>query len=60
MAELALPPALAVVIFVLACVSGVQFRRVWKNEGSRVQLWLWGGLAAVGFLILGFVPLELS
>ncbi|MEM9319071.1 MAG: hypothetical protein AAGA70_08690 [Pseudomonadota bacterium] len=60
MAEFALTPALAVIIFVAACVSGVQFRRVWKTEGPNWQLWLWGVLAAAGLLIVGFVPLVVA
>lgn len=56
---LTLPPLLAVTIFVAACFCGYRFRRVWKNEGPRSQLWIWGLLAAAGLLTLGFVPLDL-
>lgn len=59
-ADLALTPTFAVGIFVIACVSGVQFRRVWKMEGPVWQLWLWGVTAAAGLLVLGFVPLQIS
>ena len=58
MSDLTLTPAVAVVIYSAACLSGYRFRRVWRDEGPRWQLWLWGVLAAVGLLTLGFVPLE--
>ncbi|WP_420569016.1 hypothetical protein [Thalassovita sp.] len=57
MPELTLTPLIATVIFVIACLCGYQYRRVWKAEGPRWQLWLFGLLAASGLLILGFVPL---
>ena len=56
-ADFTLTPAIATVIFVLACLSGYQYRRVWKNEGPKWQLWVYGLLAAGGLLILGFKPL---
>ena len=52
-----LTPALATVLFVAVCLAGVRYRRAWKTEAARWQLWLYGGIAAVGLLILGFVPL---
>ncbi|WP_370228660.1 hypothetical protein [Cognatishimia sp.] len=58
MEDLHLAPALATVIFVLACLSGYQYRRVWKTEGPRWQLWIFGLIAAAGLLVLGFIPLE--
>jgi hypothetical protein len=58
LSELTLSPLIATVIFVLACLSGIQYRRVWKAEGPRWQLWLFGVLAALGLLIVGFVPLK--
>lgn len=57
MPDITLTPLIATVIFVLACLFGYQYRRVWKAEGPRWQLWLYGALAAAGLLILGFVPL---
>ncbi|MCV6592772.1 MAG: hypothetical protein OIF48_07465 [Silicimonas sp.] len=59
MTDLTLTPALATAIFVAACLAGVQYRRVWKAEGPRWQLWLYGALAALGLTILGFVPLAI-
>lgn len=57
MTGLTLTPLWATMIFVLACLAGYQYRRVWKAEGPRWQLWLSGIVAASGLLILGFVPL---
>jgi hypothetical protein len=53
-----LPPIIATVLFVLACLSGYQYRRVWKTEGPRWQLWLYGLFTAIALLVLGFVPLS--
>jgi 4-amino-4-deoxy-L-arabinose transferase-like glycosyltransferase len=55
--EITMTPMIATVIFVLACLCGVQYRRVWKAEGPRLQLWIFGILAGAGLLILGFVPM---
>ncbi|WP_010137943.1 hypothetical protein [Oceanicola sp. S124] len=52
-----LTPLSATLIFVLACIAGYRYRRVWKAEGPRWQLWLFGLIAATGFLVLGFVPM---
>jgi len=51
---------IATVIFTLACLCGMQYRRVWKAEGPRWQLWLYGAFAALGLLFLGFVPMGAS
>jgi hypothetical protein len=56
--EFDLTPALATVIFVLACLSGYQYRRVWKAEGARWLLWVFGVFTAAALLFLGFVPLQ--
>lgn len=48
----------ATVIFVLACLCGYQYRRIWKAEGPRWQLWLYGLLAAGALAVLAFVPLS--
>ncbi len=58
MSGFVLTPAVAVTLFVAACVAGHQFRRVWKTEGPRWQLWLWGSMAAAGLLTVGFVPMQ--
>ena len=52
-----LTPTIATVLFVVGCLAGYRYRRVWKAEGPRWQLWLFGLTAAASFLILGFVPL---
>jgi len=57
--DLTLTPLVATIIFVAACVFGYQYRRVWKAEGPRLQLWIFGVLTAAGLLILGFVPLAI-
>lgn len=58
MANVTLTPLLATTIFVLACLCGYQYRRVWKQEGPRWQLWFFGVLTAAGLIVLGFVPLD--
>ncbi|PIE14613.1 MAG: hypothetical protein CSA70_02015 [Rhodobacterales bacterium] len=60
MSELTMTPPVATVIFVAACLAGYQFRRVWKEEGPNWQLWLFGGAAGAGLLILGFLPLQVG
>ncbi len=60
MTELTLSPTIATLIFVAACLSGYQYRRVWKAEGPRYQYWLFGLLAAAGLMIVGFVPLAVQ
>lgn len=57
MSQLALSSPVATVIFVMACFCGYQYRRVWKTEGPRYLLWIYGVLTATGLLVLGFVPL---
>lgn len=58
--EFALTPLIATLLFVLACLSGHQYRRVWKTEGPRWQLWVYGILAAVNLLVLGLIPLDVT
>jgi len=56
--EIVLTPMIATVLFVLACLAGYSYRRVWKAEGPRWQLWLYGTAAAAALLILAFVPMS--
>ncbi|MAQ85412.1 hypothetical protein [Psychromarinibacter halotolerans] len=56
MTDLSLTPAVATVLFVIACLAGYRYRSVWKAEGPRSQLWLFGLIAAVSLLTLGFLP----
>jgi|TARA_Y100001956_G_scaffold76593_1_gene85912 uncharacterized membrane protein HdeD (DUF308 family) len=55
--DLSLTPAIATVLFFVAVVAGYRYRRTWKAEGPRWQLWLFGVIAAVCLLILGFTPM---
>lgn len=48
---------MATTLFVIVCVAGYRYRAVWKAEGPRWQLWLFGLIAAAGLLTLAFVPL---
>lgn len=60
LSELYLTPTTATGIFVVAVVAGYQYRRVWKSQGPRWQLWTFGGVAAACLLIVGFTPLKFS
>ncbi|MCA0938280.1 hypothetical protein CLG85_009660 [Yangia mangrovi] len=57
MPELTLTPASATVLFVIACLAGYRYRSVWKAEGPRWQLWVFGLIAAAVLLVLGLTPL---
>ncbi|MBE9637899.1 hypothetical protein [Salipiger mangrovisoli] len=57
MPEFSLSPASATVLFVIACLAGYRYRSVWKAEGPRWQLWVFGLIAAVVLLVLGLTPL---
>ncbi|MBI1495050.1 hypothetical protein [Halocynthiibacter styelae] len=56
--DLTLPPTLALILFVVAILAGHSFRRVWKAEGARWQLWLFGSVAAICLITVGFLPLD--
>lgn len=58
--QLTLTPFTATLLIVLAVLAGNQYRRVWKAEGPRWQLWLFGLVAAIGLLSLAFVPLKMG
>jgi uncharacterized membrane protein HdeD (DUF308 family) len=53
-----LTPAIAVVLIFAAVLAGNRYRRVWKAEGPRWQLWLFGLVAAACLLTLAFVPMQ--
>ena len=55
---LTLTPLTATVLIFLAVLAGNRYRRVWKADGPRWQLWLFGLLAAVALLTLAFVPMQ--
>ena len=48
--DFSLPPYLALIIFVAACIAGANFRRVWAAEGPPWQLWVFGLVAGVGLM----------
>ncbi|MEO0386130.1 MAG: hypothetical protein AAF281_01180 [Pseudomonadota bacterium] len=60
MSDPTLTPTIATTIFVLSCLAGYQYRRVWKAEGPVWQLWIFGLVAACGLAVLGFVPLTVT
>jgi hypothetical protein len=55
--DASLSPTTATILFVIACMAGIQYRRTWKQEGPKWQLWLYGAVAAAGLLALAFLPL---
>jgi len=55
--SLTLSPLWALAIFVIGILAGHQYRRVWKAEGPRAQLWIFGLIAAGCMLIVGLIPL---
>lgn len=58
LSTLTLTPLSATIIFILAVVAGYRYRRVWKTEGPRWQAWVFGCVAAVCLLVLGFTPMQ--
>ncbi len=53
-----LSPLAATAIFVVAVVAGYQYRRIWKAEGPRWQLWIAGLIAAICLLTVAFLPVR--
>lgn len=53
-----LSPLTATAIFVVAVVAGYQYRRIWKAEGPRWQLWIAGLVAAICLLTVAFLPVR--
>ncbi|MCG7625886.1 MULTISPECIES: hypothetical protein [unclassified Epibacterium] len=58
MIDVTLTPLSATLLFVIACLAGYRYRTVWKTEGPRSHLWLFGVIAALCLLVLGFVPMR--
>ncbi|ASP33842.1 MULTISPECIES: hypothetical protein [Stappiaceae] len=58
MADFFLTPLTATIFFVLACLAGYQYRRVWVKEGPRWKLWLFGVIAALCLGIVAFIPVS--
>lgn len=57
-AEFTLTPLTATLLIFVAVLAGNRYRRVWKAEGPRWQLWFFGLMAAVALLTLAFVPMQ--
>lgn len=53
-----LPPIVALSVFVTGVVAGYQYRRVWKSEGPKIQLWVFGLISGICLLSVGLIPLE--
>ena len=56
--QITLTPLIATILIFLAVLAGNRYRRVWKAEGPRWQLWLFGLIAAAALLVLAFVPMQ--
>ncbi|MGR3624596.1 hypothetical protein [Pseudophaeobacter sp.] len=56
--QFTLTPFIATLLIVVAVLAGNRYRRVWKAEGPRWQLWVFGLLAAISLLTLAFVPMQ--
>lgn len=56
--QITLTPLIATILIFLAVLAGNRYRRVWKAEGPRWQLWLFGLIAALALLTLAFVPMQ--
>lgn len=55
-----LTPLTATLLIFVAVLAGNRYRRVWKAEGPRWQLWLFGLVAAAALLTLGFLPMDIK
>ena len=55
--QITLTPLIATILIFLAVLAGNRYRRVWRAEGPRWQLWLFGLIAAAALLTLAFVPM---
>ncbi|MEL7115983.1 MAG: hypothetical protein AAGP08_10390 [Pseudomonadota bacterium] len=45
-------------LFVAAVIAGMRYRSVWKAEGPRWQLWVFGLIAGCCLLAVGLLPLQ--
>ncbi|MFK7966002.1 MAG: hypothetical protein AB8C46_18735 [Burkholderiaceae bacterium] len=59
MFDLYLTPLAGTLVFVVAVICGHRFRLAWKRQdaGWQMRAWCFGSMAALGLLILAFVPL---
>ncbi len=55
-----LTPVTATLVFVIAVLAGHRYRKVWKADGPRWQLWVYGCIAAACLLVVGFLPLKVG
>ncbi len=60
MDNLYLTPFSAAAIFFVVVVCGHRFRLAWKEQavGWQKRAWIFGLPAAIGLLVLGFLPLK--
>lgn len=56
--QITLTPLIATILIFLAVLAGNRYRRIWKAEGPRWQLWVFGLIAAAALLVLAFVPMQ--
>ncbi|HBQ37042.1 MAG TPA: hypothetical protein DD729_09470 [Rhodobacteraceae bacterium] len=56
--QLSIAPWLATILFIIAVIAGYKYRAVWKSEGPAWQAWLFGIIAGVCLLSLGFIPIR--
>lgn len=56
--SLTLSSGVATGLFVAAVIAGMRYRSVWKAEGPRWQLWVFGLIAGCCLLAVGLLPLQ--
>ncbi len=58
--EFHLTPLVAVILLIVAVASGHLYRENWKSKPKRwlLRAWIYGAIACVTLLALGFIPLE--
>lgn len=54
--EVSLTPISATCLFLVAVIAGYRYRSVWKTEGPAWQAWVFGSIAGLSLLALGFIP----
>ncbi|MEM6681171.1 MAG: hypothetical protein AAF607_02920 [Pseudomonadota bacterium] len=51
-------PLIAMLVFAAGIIAGHRYRKVWKQQGPRWQLWLFGSISAACLLVLAFIPIR--
>lgn len=51
-------PLIATILFTIAAIAGVNYRRLWKAEAESWKLWTSGLIAAICLLTVAFAPLS--